>query len=382
VAKAEDIKHTEPALVDAERENVFPVLDGKRVRARPDAPEGFALTDTVIADKSTSLNKVYAEAVWGVLLAYESEDTATHCPSPFGANPEAIAQVAAHLSYGDRPFTNRFVKCLASAVSAANADTVRGLFHIAEAQLLIPDALAGMRQQRVWDIMHGWFHGTQPGSPEATIEHLNWLLRAANLAPALAEKYLVKDDTLAFEAEEWLRAAEAEPKFGYGKAPLWAAQIVDAEGRPEVAVAAAAAAAGKETKDASATDRDAAILPLKKYLLSVMAQPNAMTHLSVRDELYITAYLPVSISVRATLLLQRLRRVLAAHGRELLGVAEIARRAEAIRAAKEAAAAAGIAADGSTLPTGAAAAAAAASSNAPAPAPGHAPVTGSADEPD
>ena len=82
--------------------------EGHRFRYQEPQPTG---TDTTkrIARRSPRLA---ASAVDNVVL---------------GPGVKAIAVMAAHLSYGDRAFTNRFVKYLSAAVAAANAETVRGL---------------------------------------------------------------------------------------------------------------------------------------------------------------------------------------------------------------------------------------------------------------
>lgn len=306
--------------------------------------------DNFIGDKMSSLKVLYNDTLWGLFFANDAEPVEQHCPSPFGANPEAIAQIAAHLSYNDKAFTLRMLKWLPAAIESADAEIIRGLFIIAESQLLIPDNLAPLRREKLWDTMLHWFIETQRGSPEATAEHLNWLLRALCLVPEMGHAHVACDDEFAFQAEAWLREVETDPKQGYGKAPKWLAEAIDKERRPEVALAASPVGASQAKETIS--DREAAILPLKKLMVSHVVQPDAMSVLPLREDMYTSYYIPLSLSLRATLLLQRLQRLLVAHGKELLGVGEINRRQEAIRTAQKAVTAAGVGLDGEEYVSG------------------------------
>jgi hypothetical protein len=326
VSHVNDLPREPASLEDIAGENAFSAYEPKAGRDHPEREEGFTLLDTNIQNKANQLKQLLNQHLWEIVFGTDDEISEQHSPEPFGVNPEGVAQIIAHLCYGDRQFSTKLLKLYAQAVDAASWDKLRELHVIGEAMMVIPDVLEMVRRVKLFSIMKsGFSESLRSSTPEASIEHASFLIRAAAVHPDLALEYLVNDDTLVFDLESWLRALEANPKEGWGKSPAWLAAMVDVERRPEPSDPTA------PTLNAMA-DREKEIYPLKHLLTSALTHQHALLELPYREELHIISFVGFSLSLRATFLLKRLASVLHVHGKTLLGPTEIARRCEILKA--------------------------------------------------
>lgn len=284
------------------------------VKANPDKPEGFALMDTIISEAGNQLRKVYSEVLWNMLLGMDL-DSDQYFSLPYGVNPEALAPIAGHLSYGDKSFTQRLMKLLTSAYKMADIDSLRPLLLLSEHVMHIVDQFAWYRLNSLWGILKEGFEDATVASPELAMEYANFIVRTCILYPELVVRHGLPAMEWLQRIEVWLRSIESDPKQGYGKSPAWLAELVDKEGRPECQAASPVAM----------SDRDLEVFPLKRAMTLHLVNPGSLTWLSLRDEMHIVGYVPVGMSMRATVILQRMRRLLQVHGRDLLPPAEIAR---------------------------------------------------------
>jgi hypothetical protein len=336
-----------PAYADCLEENAFVVTEGKNLRPHPTAPEGLAPYDALLGTKDPKLGAAFRKGLWA-LLTGSTDTPAQHYPSPDGPNPGALSTLAVHICYGDAETSEMLLKAVARPLDSYDIDTARPALALCEALCAVPDNMALARRSRVWAMLWSqWRQSVREGFTEMAFELLHAILRLSILIPlGIGDALLGGDGSALAQVEHTLRAVEGDPKRGAGKASLWLAAAIDAEGRPEVAAAIAAAPAPAAGASASAAapsalqraldkhisgmgEKEGAALPLRRYIASRIAHPRSALDLTFRDETGILAALDMTYSLRATLLLQRLARIAGAHGRRLFGPAEAQRLAEA-----------------------------------------------------